>query len=254
LHDASLAAIVLGAGAGTRLRPLTRRRPKVLCPLGGSTLLDVNLARVAAVVGTDPARLAVNAHHFADQLVARVGERAHVSVEPGEALGTAGGVAHLRPWLDGRAALVVNGDTWSTIDLRPLVDGWDGTTVRVLVAGTDASLRPGVGILGSLLPASVIAGLPHRPAGLYEACWKPRLDVGDLEVVAGDGPFVPCDRPQDYLRANLLSSGGESVVGAGAVVEGRLVRCVVWPGARVVAGEALVDAIRLDTGETVLVR
>jgi MurNAc alpha-1-phosphate uridylyltransferase len=254
LHDASLAAIVLGAGAGTRLRPLTRRRPKVLCPLGDSTLLDVNLSRVAGVVGIDPAYLAVNAHHFADQLLAHVGDRAHVSVEPDEALGTAGGVAHLRPWLDGRAALVVNGDTWSTIDLGPLVAGWDGATVRVLVAGTEVVLRPGVGILGSLLPAEVIAGLPHRPAGLYEACWQPRLAAGMLEVVAGAGPFVPCDRPRDYLRANLLSSGGASVIGAGARVDGRVERSVVWPGAVVERGESLVDAIRLDDGLTVLVR
>src|SRR5438105_1910026 len=97
----SLAAIVLGAGAGTRLRPLTRVRPKVLCPVGNVPLLDVNLARVRAVVGDGPDRVAVNAHHHADAVVAHVGDRAHVSVEPGEALGTAGGVARLRPWLDG---------------------------------------------------------------------------------------------------------------------------------------------------------
>ena len=77
---------------------------------------------------------------------------------------------------------------------------------------------------------------------------------GRVEVVPAAGPFVPCDYPSDYLRANLLASAGASVIGSGAVVEGRLTRSVVWPGARVDAHEHLVDAIRLDDGATVLVR
>jgi MurNAc alpha-1-phosphate uridylyltransferase len=248
-----LAAIVLGAGAGSRLRPLTRFRPKVLCPIGNVPLLDANVERVAAVVGAGPAHVAVNAHHGAEEVVAHVGARAHLSVEEPEALGTAGAVAHLRGWLDGRAALVVNGDSWSTIDLVALVDGWDGNHVRVLVAGAPV-LAPGVGVLGSLLPPDVIAGLPHRPAGLYEACWLPLQAAGQIEVVGGEGTFVACDRPRDYLAANLLASGGASVVGDGAVVDGELVRSVVWPGGRVEAGEVLVDAIRVGERTTVLVR
>ena len=216
-------------------------------------LVDHNLERVARVVGDGPAHLAVNAHHHAEQLVAHLAGRAHVSVEAAVALGTAGGVANLRPWLDGRGALVVNGDTWSTIDLAPLVSGWDGATVRVLVVGA-STLAPGVGILGSLLPPAAIAGLPHGPAGLYESCWLPLLGEGRLEIVEAAGPFVPCDRPRDYLAANLLASGGASVVGRGARVEGEVVRSVVWPGAVVERGERLVDAIRLDDGSTVLVR
>jgi MurNAc alpha-1-phosphate uridylyltransferase len=250
-----VAAIVLGAGAGSRLAPLTRIRPKVLCPVGATTLVDHNLTRVAALVGDGPEHVAVNAHHRAGQLVAHLEGRARVSVEEPVALGTAGGVANLAPWLDGRAALVVNGDTWSTIDLAPLVAGWDGRTVRVLVVG-GPDLVPGVGILGSLLPPEVIATLPLRPAGLYEACWQPlrRDDPARLEVVEATGAFAPCDRPRDYLGANLLASGGESVIGRGAVVEGTVLRCVVWPGAVVERGERLVDAIRLDDGSTVLVR
>jgi len=249
----SLAAIVLGAGAGERLRPLTQVSPKVLCQVGGVALVDHNLARVAAVVGEGPARLAVNAHHFRDLLAAHLVGRAHLSIEDDEALGTAGGVAHLRSWLDGRPVLVVNGDTWSTIDLAPLVEGWDGTRVRVLVANAEA-LRPGVSILGSLLPPDVVAALPRRPAGLFEACWAPLSAAGRVEVVGGAGPCIPCDRPRDYLAANLAASGGASVVGEGAVVEGELVRSVVWPGAVVHRQERLVDAIRLGETTTVLVR
>ena len=249
----SLAGIVLAAGAGSRLQPLTRFLAKPLCPVGDSTLLDGNLARVAAVMGGGAEHVAVNAHHHAGQIRTHVGGRVHVSIEAPEALGTAGAVAHLRDWLDGRPALVVNGDTWTTIDLAPLVDGWDGERVRVLVVGEPA-LVPGVGVLGSLLPADVIAGLPHRPAGLYEVCWGPLQAEARIEVVGWDGPFVACDHPRDYLRANLLSSGGASVVGAGAVVEGELIRSVVWPGAVVRRSEVLVDAIRLDERRTRLVR
>jgi NDP-sugar pyrophosphorylase family protein len=250
----SLAGVVLGAGAGERLRPLTWYRPKVLCPVAGLPLVDHALDRVAAVVGAGTDRLAVNAHDRPERFEAHLAGRAHVSVERGEALGTAGGVAHLRGWLDGRPALVVNGDTWTTVELGPLVDDWDGSRVRVLLAEPVAELRPGVRVLGSLLPAHVVATLPHRPAGLYEACWRPLLARGEVEVVGAEGPFASCDTPRRYLAANLAASGGASVVGEGALVAGALVRSVVWPGGVVRAGETLVDAIRIGERTTVLVR
>ena len=68
-----------------------------------------------------------------------------------------------------------------------------------------------------------------------------------------DAPVVDCGTPARYLRANLLWSGGESVIGDGAVVEGEVVRSVVWDGARVAAGERLVDAIRASDQMTVQV-
>ena len=244
---------MLAAGAGTRLRPLTWFRPKALCPVGNVALLDHNLERLASVAGPGPLNLAVNAHHHAGQVVAHAGDRAHVSVEAPVALGTAGAVAQLRAWLDGRPALVVNGDTWTSIPLSPLVDGWDGTRVRILVAGPPA-LDAGVRIVGSLLPPDVVAALPLEPAGLYEVCWKPLLDAGRVEVISADGTFFACDRPRDYLEANMHVSGGASVIGEGAIVRGRVVRSVVWPDGVVHAAETLVDAVGVDDRVTVLVR
>src|SRR5918998_6583431 len=149
----SLAAVVLAAGAGTRLAPLTSVRPKALCPVGDRPLVDSALDRVEAVVGAGPDRVAVNAHAHHAQLETHVAGRASVSVEEPVALGTAGAVAHLRPWLDGRPALVVNGDAWAPDPLGPLVDGWDGERVRVLVASDPAQpLGPATRVLGSLLP------------------------------------------------------------------------------------------------------
>jgi NDP-sugar pyrophosphorylase family protein len=220
-------------------------------------LVDSALDRVAALVGAGPWHVAVNARHHGDLLEAHVGGRAHVSDErsyPDE-LGTAGAVGALRDWLDGRGVLVVNGDTWTTVDLEPLLDGWDGERVRVLVHGpSGGSLRPGARIVGSLVPASDAAAFPAEPLGLSNGLWWPAAAAGRVDVLTGAGMFVACDTPADYLAANLAVSGGESVVGEGARVDGQIERCVIWPGAVVRRDEVLTDAIRCDRRTTVLVR
>ena len=249
----SLAALVLAAGAGRRLRPLTDIRPKALCPVGNVPLVDLAIGRVAPVVGTGADAVAVNVHHGRDQLEAHLAGRVHLSVEEPVALGTAGAVANLRGWLDGRPVLVVNADAWHRADLGAMVEGWDGHRVRVLVAGRHGGeLRPASRVLGSVVPWSVVQSLPVEPSGLYEVCWRHHQAEGRLEVIAHDVAFVDCGTPADYLDANLAVSGGQPVVGPGAVVEGTLVRSVVWPGGVVGAGEVLVDSVRV--GETLTVR
>src|SRR3954451_16292327 len=110
----TLAGLVLAAGRGERLRPLTDRVPKPLLDVGSTTLLDAALARVAAVVPLTAAGVAVNAHWLAEQVVAAVGDRSHLSVETPVALGTAGAVGALREWLAGRDLLIANSDVWFT--------------------------------------------------------------------------------------------------------------------------------------------
>lgn len=238
-----LAALVLAAGAGTRLRPLTVLRPKPLCPVADTTFLDMALARVAPYV--PPRSIAVNAHHLAEQVVAHVRDRAWMSVEAPDALGTAGAVGELRGWLDGRDLLIANGDVCfgRPPDLAEFVAAWDRVRPRLLVvedrarADFDARWRfAGV----SLLPAAIASALPAEPAGLYEAVWRDRA----LDLVPIDVDYVDAADPSSYLRANLMLSGGESVIGAGAAVEGRVDRCVVWPAATVGAGEHLVEVVR----------
>lgn len=250
-----MAAIVLAAGGGTRLAPLTAERPKVLCPVGGVALVDLAIGHVEPVVGGGPAAVAVNAHHHAGAIRDHLAGRAHVEVEVPEALGTAGAVANLRPWLDGRAAIVVNGDVWHDADLAAMAEGWDGERIRVLVAGPGGGrlpLRPRV--IGSLLPPWAIAPLPVTPSGLYEVCWRALDALGRLEVAGVPATYQDCGTPRSYLAANLAASGGRSVVGEGAVVAGTATRCVLWPGAVVHAGEVLEDAIRTTAGRTVHVR
>ncbi len=252
--------MVLAAGAGTRLAPLTHLRPKALCPVGTTPLVDHALARLAPQVGD----VAVNLHHGADALRAHLEDTApavHRSHEEPEALGTAGALGALRPWADGRDVLVTNADAWLGTGiasaLATLVDGWDGERHRLLCVrdprrGDFGALRY-CGV--ALVPAAEAARLAPVPSGLYEVAWRSALADGALDLVEVDVAFIDCGTPADYLAANLAASGGASVVdpraevGAGASLD----RCVVWDGARVAPGERLTEAIRLP-GRTVLVR
>ncbi|MEO7556096.1 MAG: sugar phosphate nucleotidyltransferase, partial [Acidimicrobiales bacterium] len=247
----SIAGVVLAAGAGERLRPLTRLRPKALCPVGDAPLVDHALARFDGV--TDA--LTVNVHHHREQLEAHLAGRVHVSVEHPAALGTAGALGALREWIGGRACMVANADTWCPTSLAVLLDGWDGQVVRVL-SPTPGPLGPRTMIGGALLPWSEIEPLAATPSGLYEAVWAPVMAEGRLEIVplADGAPLVDCGTPGDYLAANLAWSGGSSVIGREAVIDGTVESSVVWPGAHVRASEHLVGAIRADDRMTVLVR
>jgi NDP-sugar pyrophosphorylase family protein len=177
----------------------------------------------------------------------------HRSFEEVEPLGTAGALGRLRPWIADRGVLVVNADAWCPGSLAPFVDGWDGERVRLLLAGDD-QLHPSSAVAGALMPWTEVAPLEAVPSGLYETSWRAAQAAGRLEVVRHDGPFVDCGRPEDYLAANLLASGGESVVEEGAIVEGTLDRCVVWSDARVHRNESLSRCIRARDRITVMVR
>ncbi|HEV3225324.1 MAG TPA: sugar phosphate nucleotidyltransferase [Acidimicrobiales bacterium] len=247
----SIAGVVLAAGAGVRLRPLTRLRPKVLCPVGDRALVDHALDRFAGVT----ASIAVNVHHHRDMLESHLAGRVHLSIEEPVALGTAGALGRLREWIDGRPVIALNGDTYCPATVQPLLDGWDGTRLRVFVVGA-GPLRAGSVVAGSLLPWSEVVTFAPEPTGLYERSWGRAAQDGRLEVVPlpADAMCIDCGSPADYLAANLAWSGGESVIGRGALVEGTLDQSVVWPGAPVRAGEHLVHAIRANDRVTVLVR
>ena len=88
-------AMVLAAGMGTRLRPLTNDRPKALVEVAGRTLLEITLARLRACGVRE---VIVNVHHFADQVVAYLkahdnfGMRVEISREDDALLDTGGGL------------------------------------------------------------------------------------------------------------------------------------------------------------------
>lgn len=275
---ARVCAVVLAAGEGTRLRPLTERLPKALCPVGNVPLLDRALDRLAGLGLVGPSRVAVNACYLGAQVVAHVGERAHLSVEPGSPLGTAGGVANLRDWIAGRGVLVGNADAYLADPARPpgpdiaaLLRDWDGESVRLLGQPAADPTAPGtfdghVFTGFSLLPWRLVRDLPVGFGDLVRAIWRPAEAAGALTVVPYPGTFYDTGTPADYLAANLHAADGgnlvaptatvtgrcrEAVVGAGAVVDGDVERVVVWPGATVRPGERLRGAIRADADLTV---
>ena len=221
-----LAGVALAAGAGSRLRPLTERTPKALVRVGGRPLLDGAMERLAAAVGDGPGRLAVNAHHHADQVAAAVGARAHLSREEPQALGTAGALAALRGWLGGRDAAVTNADVWmpeGAAALRDLVAGWDRRRCRLLCVPAGAARADFSGADGAplryagscLLPAAALAALEPVPSGLYEALWRDRRDL-DLHVTSALA--VDCGTPDDLALAESLAgtpAGGPAGRGAG---------------------------------------
>jgi MurNAc alpha-1-phosphate uridylyltransferase len=205
----ALACLVLAAGRGERLRPLTDTTPKPLLPIGTTTLLDAMLDRLAGVVAVSPATMAVNAHWLAASVVTHLRGRVHVSVEEPEALGTAGAVAGIAPWRACRDLLVANGDAYlaGEIDLASFVTGWDRTRPRLLVVAEQT--RPDfegrwrfAGI--SLLPDALARPLAAVPCGLYEAVWSRTA----LDLVPTAATFIDCGTVEDYQRARDHAAGG----------------------------------------------
>lgn len=250
-----ICVVVLAAGEGARLQPLTYERPKPMCPVADLPLIDHALGRAYSVA--EPAEVAVNLHHGRQAIETHLVETyqhdlPHLSVEEPEALGTAGALGYLRDWIAGRDVLVLSSDTWCPGSLHPVAEGWDRDRVRVLVVGAD-SMTSTSRIAGAFMPWSEVVKLEPVPTGLWEVSWRQLTENDELEVVRWDGPWVDCGTPAQYLAANMAASGGASLVGEGAVVKGTVERTVVWPGAEVRHNEHLVSAIRTPH-RTVLVR
>ena len=121
-------AMVLAAGLGTRLRPLTNDRPKALVEINGRTLLEITLARLRRFGVSD---VVINAHHFADVLARYLadhenfGMRIKISREDDLLLDTGGGLKKAARFFlrdSGETPFIVhNVDVLSTIDLHEMV-------------------------------------------------------------------------------------------------------------------------------------
>jgi N-acetyl-alpha-D-muramate 1-phosphate uridylyltransferase len=132
-------AMVMAAGLGKRMRPLTATRPKPLIEVARRSLLDRALDGVAAAgIG----HAVVNAHYFADQIEAAVRARTSparidVSDERGQLLETGGGIANALPLLDGPAFYTINADNmWidGPVDtLRLLAHAWNPAEMDALL-------------------------------------------------------------------------------------------------------------------------
>ena len=111
--------MILAAGLGTRLKPITNTLPKALVPVGGVPLLDLNIRRLRAQ-GYD--RFVVNVHHFAQQIIDHVGKQdyaplVHFSDETEQLLETGGGLKKAqRLFRDDEPILIHNVDILDNVD------------------------------------------------------------------------------------------------------------------------------------------
>lgn len=132
-------AMVLAAGLGKRMRPLTATRPKPLVEVAGKALLDHALDRLRAA---GVKRAVVNVHYLADALEAHLQRRVQgieiaVSDEREQLLETGGGLVHALPLIDADPFLVVNSDNlWvdgPADSIRSLAARWDDAAMDALL-------------------------------------------------------------------------------------------------------------------------
>ena len=113
--------MILAAGLGTRLKPLTDTMPKALVPVGGKPLLDINIEKLQQA-GYD--RFVVNIHHFASQIVDHVHEQqyapmVHFSDESAQLLETGGGLKKAQSlFRDDEPILIHNVDILDNVDYQ----------------------------------------------------------------------------------------------------------------------------------------
>ncbi len=229
-------AFILGAGLGTRLRPLTDRLPKPLLPLGGRPLVLAAMERLAA---GGVRRFLINTHHLPAAWQAalpegRLGEATVELVHEPELLETGGGLANISGLL-GEAEtelLVWNGDILCDTDLRPLAaahrrTGAEATlllrpegpnaNVRADPEGRVTDLRDRLGSRDRAFQFTGIAivsrafaqGTPRDKASLVEHLLR-RVAAAPGAVrahVDGNGAWDDIGTPEAYARAHLAAAG-----------------------------------------------
>lgn len=180
--------MILAAGRGERMRPLTDQTPKPLLRAGGRTLLDRHLCALAAA-GVDT--VVVNVAWLRGRIIDYLGDgrrwglRVLVSDEGERGLETGGGIRRALPLLGEASFWVVNGDVWTDLDLRALPREPAGEAHLVLVDNPphhpegDFALADGRVVAEGPGPRLTFAGI---------GCYRPRLFQG---AETGSFPLAP---------------------------------------------------------------
>ena len=216
-------AMVLAAGLGTRLRPLTENCPKALVEVAGRTLLEITLSRLRSVGIRE---VIVNAHHFADMIVAYLqanenfGMRVQVSRE--EVLLDTGGGLKKAAWFfrensnpSDEPFLVHNVDVISTIDLRRMAQFHNQSQALATLAVQDRTTSRYLLFDEQSQLCGRRSGIDQSPAMVRSTTQSKALAFSGIHVISPrlfakmseDGAFsiVTC-----YLR---LAAAGERIVG-----------------------------------------
>lgn len=174
-------AILLAAGRGERMRPLTDVTPKPLLDAGGRSLIEWQIRRLAAAGITD---IAVNVSHLGGQIVAALGDghalgvRIRYSDEP-TALETAGGIALALPLLGDHCFVATNADIYCDFDYS-----------RLVVAARAMATEPVARRVAHLV---LVPNPEHHPKGDFVLGSSGRLIGGDGErlTFSGIGVYRP---------------------------------------------------------------
>jgi MurNAc alpha-1-phosphate uridylyltransferase len=214
-RSAIRSAMVLAAGLGQRMRPITDRVPKPLVEVGGRPLIDHALARLAEA-GIE--RAIVNVHHLADQVeghLRRCPTPAIVlSDERGELLETGGGIKRALPLIGAEPFLALNSDSlWiegPQANLRGLTAAWDGRRMDMLLLLASTATSLGYDGLGDFV---------MDPEGLLERRGERQLAPFVYAGVAILKPELFADTPDGPFSLNLLF---DRAIAAGRLYGSRL--------------------------------
>jgi NDP-sugar pyrophosphorylase family protein len=228
-----LPAIVLTAGLGTRLDPLTRLVAKPAVPLGRLSLIERVLAWVRQQDVTD---VVLNLHHRPASLTAIVGDGTHLGLRvryswEQPVLGSAGGPRRALALLDGDPVLIVNGDTLSDFDLAPMLEAHRASGADVTLAVVpnpspdhyNGMVLDSRGRVTAFVPRGRAHGswhfvgvqIAHRRIfdGLVDGAPAETISGFYRDIVAAEPgricgwpartTFIDVGTPRDYLRAAL---------------------------------------------------
>ncbi len=189
-------AMILAAGRGNRMRPLTDHTPKPLLQAGGVSLIAHQVRRLREAGFTE---LVINHAHLGEQIEQTLGDgsadgvRIQYSPEgQGQALETGGGIYHALPLLGNGPFLVTNGDIWCDLDYRQLSIGDKDLAQIVLVDNPPHHLDGDFALCGDRVLTTGTSKLTFSGIGLY----RPELFA---DCTPGAFPLAP------LLRAAIAS-------------------------------------------------
>ena len=121
--------MILAAGYGTRLRPLTETTPKPLLPVGGIPLIVWNLMLLRHYGIMD---VVINLHHLGHLIENELGDGSRLNMRISYShektiMGTGGGIKQVESFFEGQSFLVLNGDTLFELNLTELIDSYRGS-------------------------------------------------------------------------------------------------------------------------------
>ncbi len=182
-------ALILAAGRGERLRPLTDHTPKPLLEAGGRPLIEHTIAALARAGFSE---LVINLAHLGGHIQARLGDGSRLGVtiayspEGEEALETGGGIHHALPLLGGQPFLVVNGDLATDYPFERLKNQPEGLAHLVLVANPvhhpngDFALREDGKLSASAEPRHTFSGIGVYRPELFADCEPGKFPLAPL--------------------------------------------------------------------------